>query len=430
MALRYSRNGPRGARVESSARRRAQRSNPALSPAEGGERPDGPTVRGPTTLIIRNGHVLLPEGWRSGIDIRVEDGAIERIGAGLSAAGAAVLDARGLTVAPGFIDVHIHGAAGAMCEDADPNSVARISTELARCGVTGFLPTLAAMPRARLRAAVETIVAVAGSEPGARMLGIHLEGPYLSPARAGAQPVAHMRAPSIEEFDELQATAGGLIRLVTVAPELPGAVPFIAAVRERGTRVSVGHTNANSEEMLLGIEAGATHVTHLFNAMPGVHHREPGVIGVGLTDDRVSVEVICDGHHLSPRIVDLTFRCKAPGKIALVSDAVGALGQPDGAYRMFGVDCIIADGAVRLRHGGNLAGSCLSLDRAVRNLRSWLPNLPLEDVLNAAARAPAAAAGVTETGVIAEGRFADLVVLDAAFQVVATICRGRVAWQR
>lgn len=375
-------------------------------------------------LLIRNGRLLRPDGWLESGDVRVAAGSIERIGAGLAPAGAEVFDARGLIVAPGFIDVHIHGAAGAMCEDADPDSVLRISATLAQFGVTGFLATLATLPPDRLTEAVDAIASVMGAEPGARILGIHLEGPYLSPLRAGAQAVPWMRLPSIEEFDALYDRCDGGIRLVTVAPELEGALPFIAAVRERGVAVSVGHSNASEQEMLLGIEAGATHVTHLFNAMRELHHREPGVLAVGLTDDRLSVELICDGHHLSPRIVDLALRCKPVGKAVFVSDAVGALGMPDGEYEMFGVRCAIGGGAVRLLHGGNLAGSCLSLDRAVRNVHAWLPQVPLEALLQAASTNAAAAIGVQSTGVIAEGADADLVLLDEHLEVVASVVRG------
>jgi N-acetylglucosamine-6-phosphate deacetylase len=281
-----------------------------------------------------------------------------------------------------------------------------------------------------LRAAVAAIIAVAGGEPGARILGIHLEGPYLSPWRAGAQTGRWMRAPSIEELDALQDLAGGRIRLVTVAPELHGALPLIAAARERGIAVAVGHSNATTEEVLLAVEAGATHVTHLFNAMCGLHHREPGIIGVALTEDAMSVELICDGHHVAPRAADLAFRCKPADKVVLVSDAVGALGMPDGDYEMFGVRCTIADGAVRRQEGGALAGSCAGLDTGVRNVRRWLTDVPLDRAVRAASWAPAAVIGETEAGRIVEGGRADLVVLDADLEVVETICGGTTVWRR
>lgn len=376
------------------------------------------------SLLVRNAAVLLLTGIRSGTDVRIDDDVIVAVGTDLPAQGARIFDAAGMIVAPGFVDVHVHGAAGAMFESGEEEQVRAISATLARFGVTGFLATIATLPADALRRAVAAVAAVIGTEPGARILGIHLEGPYLSPLRAGAQAVPYMRAPSIDEIDALQAIAGGAIRLVTLAPEVDGALDLIAALHARGVKVSAGHSNATAAEMLAGLGAGATHVTHLFNAMRELHHREPGPIGVGLTEDDVSVELICDGHHLHPRVVDLVFRCKPDGKVVLVSDAVAALGLPEGPCSMFGLDCVIEGGAVRLRQGGNLAGSCLSLDRAVRNVRDWLPRLPLERILRAATSAPAAVIGETRVGEIAAGKAADLVILDARLKVVATVLRG------
>jgi N-acetylglucosamine-6-phosphate deacetylase len=380
--------------------------------------------------VLRKGTVVLPEGMQAGVDIRIDGDLIDRVGRDVPCGGAAISDMSGMLVAPGFIDLHVHGAAGAMCEHADIAGIERISTTLAHCGVTGFLATVATLPAAQLQAAVEAIAAVSGSEPGARILGIHLEGPYLSPWRAGAQVGRWMRAPSIEAVDALQDRCGGRIRLLTVAPELDGALPFIAAVRERGVTVAIGHSNATSDEALLGIEAGATHVTHLFNAMRPLHHRDPGIIGVALSEDAISVELICDGHHLAPRIVDLAMRCKPPGKAVLVSDAVGALGMPDGDCELFGVACTIANGTVRVKHSGNLAGSRSGLDCALRNLRGWRPEVPADSLLRTASSAPAAVIGATDTGAIAEGRRADLVVLDPDLDVVETICGGVTVWTR
>jgi N-acetylglucosamine-6-phosphate deacetylase len=264
-------------------------------------------------LLLRNADALLPSGRQPATDIRVDGGVIDRIGHDLPGSGAALFDATGTLVAPGFVDVHVHGAGGGMCEDADVAALERISATLVRCGVTSFLATIATLPTARLCAAVETIASFVGSEPGARIAGIHLEGPYLNPERAGAQAAQWMRRPSIDEFDALQTLAGDRIRLVTVAPELDGALPFIAAVRERGVTVAIGHSNATAAETRLGIEAGATHVTHLFNAMRELHHREPGLIGPALTEDAVSVELICDGHHVAPEVIDMAWRCKPRG---------------------------------------------------------------------------------------------------------------------
>lgn len=378
-------------------------------------------------LLLRGGEVLTPQGLRQGIDVRIDDGVITHVGPALSGAAAEVVDARDLIVAPGFIDVHVHGAGGAMCEQADPAGIDTISTTLARFGTTGFLATIATLPVEALRQAVRVVTGAVGDEPGARILGIHLEGPYLNPQRAGAQAIPWMRAPSIEEFDALQDLSGGLIRLVTIAPELDGAIPFIRAVRERDVVVAAGHSNATEAEMRLAVHAGVTHVTHLFNAMRELHHREPGIAGVALTDDRLSTELICDGHHLSAQAVDLALRCKPPLKAVLISDAVGALGLPDGQYEMFGVRCVVAEGAVRLQDGGQLAGSCLTLDCAVRNVRRWRPDLPLADLLGAASRAPALAVGM-DLGTIEPGKEADLVLLNRELSVNQTIRGGVVVW--
>jgi N-acetylglucosamine-6-phosphate deacetylase len=386
-------------------------------------------VIGMPALLFRRADVVTPDGLRSGVDVRVDDGVITHVGPGLSTAGAAVIDAHGLLLTPGFIDIHIHGAAGAMCEAGDAEQIEAISVTLARFGITGFLATIATLDPEPLRRAVAAVAAAAGHECGARILGIHLEGPYLSPLRPGAQAVQCMRPPSIEEFDALQDLSGDMIRLITLAPEIPGALPFVRAVRERNVRVSAGHSNATSAEMELALQAGVTHVAHLFNAMRELHHREPGILGVALTEDEVSTEIICDGHHVSPTAIDLALRCKPPSKLVLITDAVAALGMPDGEYEMFGMACVIENGAVRLKAGGQLAGSCLTLDQAVRNVRRWKPDIRLADLLHSASWAPALAVGLDdERGKLERGRDADMVLLDRNLKVVRTFRGGVQVW--
>ncbi len=379
--------------------------------------------------MIANARVLTATGWLDGATVLIEAGRIVAVDT-QPASSAASLDATGCVIVPGFVDVHIHGADGVMCEDGHATSVLRISETLARFGVTGFLATIAALDVASLRRAVVAVSEAAGQERGARILGIHLEGPYLNPRRAGAQSIPAMRAPSIGEVLELQELSGGRIRLITLAPELEGAVEFIGAAKSHGIRSALGHSNATEAEMHLGVEAGGCHVTHLFNAMRELHHREPGILGVALTDDRLSVELICDGHHLAPRTIDVALRCKPDGKVVFVSDAVGALGMPDGDYEMFGVRCVIAAGSVRLRDGSQLAGSCLSLDQAVRNVHRWLPRLPLERIMRAASLAPLAMLGIGDRGVIAPGMIADLAVLDAELKPLVTLVGGEVVFDR
>jgi N-acetylglucosamine-6-phosphate deacetylase len=374
--------------------------------------------------LIRRGDVVTLDGVRRDLDVRIDDGMITDVGSTLSTADAQIIDVHGLIVAPGFVDIHVHGAAGAMCESGDPAQIETISATLAHFGVTGFLATIATLPPEALRAAVRAVADIAGHEPGARILGIHLEGPYLNPLRAGAQAMRLMRPPSMEEFDTLYGLSGGLIRLVTVAPELEGSLPFIEAVRDRGVMVAAGHSDATAGEIELAIAAGVTHVTHLFNAMRPWHHREPGIVGVALTDDRLSVELICDGHHLSEHAVDLALRCKPRDKVVLVSDAV-ACGVPDGEREIFGTRCVVAAGAIRLKESGQLAGSCLSLDQAVHNVHRWNPQLPLQHLLHMCSHSAASVIGLAEEiGTIAPGKKADLVLLDPALQVVRTLRGG------
>ncbi len=379
------------------------------------------------SLLLRNGSVLVAGGMRARTDVHIADGVIARIGPGIEAPGADEIDCAACIVAPGYVDLHIHGAAGVLCESGDTGAIRRISEILPRYGVTAFLPTLAALPPQRLRTAVAAIAAVQGGEPGARILGIHLEGPFLNPTFAGAQRSDWMRAPALAELEELQSLAAGAIRLITVAPELPGAIPFIAAARRLGVTVSIGHTGATAEQMREAIAAGALHVTHLFNAMRPLHHREPGPIGIALADDKVSVELICDGHHLDPTAVALAWRCKPRDKLVLVSDSV-ALDMPEGSCKLFDSDCVIGGGAIRLAKSGALAGSCLGLDQALRNLRAWLPDAPLEALLASTSANAAATIAETRAGSLVVGAPADLVVLDRNLEIAATLSGGKIIW--
>lgn len=381
-------------------------------------------------LLIRQGRVLLPHGWGEETDVRVEAGLIDRVGNDVAAPGARVIDAKGCMVVPGFVDLHIHGAFGWLCESGNPEAVYELSRMLPQFGITAFLPTLASLPRRRLKTAVEAFARATGGEPGARILGIHLEGPFLNRHCAGAQNRRWMRLPDLTEFDDLLAASGGLVKMTTIAPELPGAVPLIALAAERGVVVALGHSEAREEEVLVAIDAGATHVTHLYNAMRPFHHREPGLVGVALTDANVTVELVADGHHVCPRAVDLAWRLRAGSGIALVSDAV-ALGLPEGEHKLDGMRCVVQNGAVRTANGGRLFGSCLALDRAVRNVCQWLPTVAPERVLEAAAVTPNRILRRDDQfGQIQVGYHADLVVLDENYRVECTIVGGRVVYER
>ncbi len=384
--------------------------------------------RAASATLIRGASVVTTDAIVSDCDLRIEGGAIAEIGARLADKGAKCVEAGGRLLAAGLIDCHLHGAGGAMFEDGTRAAVETILSLLPRFGTTGVVATVATLPPEPLHRAVEAIAGSRGSTCGARVIGIHLEGPYLNPSRCGAQEAAWMRAPSIAELDALQEQAGGLIRLVTVAPELPGALAFIAAARARGVRIAIGHTEADEAQMSAAIAAGATHVTHLYNAMAPLHHRAVGALGVALTDDALSVELICDGHHLHRRAVDIALRCKPRDRVVLVSDGA-AVGVAEGEISLFGAPCRIEGGAVCRADGGQLAGSCLSLDAALRNVRAWHSEMSVTHLLCMASAAPAQAVGVEATyGQIAMGRPADLVLLDGAWQVEATWVGGRLVF--
>jgi len=378
----------------------------------------------PRPLLVRGGAVLAADGWREACDVRLEGDRIAAIGRALSDEGCDPIEARGLRVVPGFVDLHVHGAGGAMFEDGDAGSARRIVGTLPRFGTTALLATIATLPPEALRRAVDVAAAAMRATAGARILGIHLEGPFLNPERAGAQPRAAMRPPAFEEFDALQRRAQGAIRLVTLAPELPNALELIAALRRRGVRVALGHSVASAAQVEAAIAAGASHVTHLFNAMGPLHHRAPGLPGVALTHDDLAVELIADGAHVDRRVVDLVWRCKPPERVLLVSDGVAAVGAGRGPRTLFGAACVVSD-AVRRADTGQLAGSCIALADAVRNVAAWCPRLPLEQVLRAASTWPASSLDLEpRAGTLAVGAPADLVLLDRELVARAVICRG------
>jgi N-acetylglucosamine-6-phosphate deacetylase len=270
--------------------------------------------------------------------------------------------------------------------------------------------------------ALAALRALPPDHTGAVPLGLHLEGPALAPAHAGAHAPAHLRAPSPELVAGWTRAAG--VRLVTLAPELPGALDVVRGLVAAGVVVAVGHTGADTATAEAAVDAGATVATHLFNAMRGLDHRDPGVVGVALTDARVVVGLIVDGLHVHPRVVDLAWRAKGPGGLALVTDATAALGAPHGAGRLGDVDIVLGVDGVR-DAGGRLAGSALRMDAAVRALRA-ATGCSAADAVAAASVVPARVLGEHDRGRVAPGARADLVVLDDGLHVVATVVGGRV----
>lgn len=339
------------------------------------------------------------------------------------------VDAGGGYIAPGFIDLHVHGGAGADAMDERPGAFERWCRHHASHGSTAVMATTMTASTGDLLAALERIrVAAAASKgpdwPGARILGIHIEGPYLSEKRAGVQNAAHFRRPEEEEIREILERVRGLPCLITLAPEAPGCMEWIPRLAAAGLRVSMGHTDATYAVAKEAIGRGAFQSTHTFNAMRGLHHRDPGVVGAALESDEVCAEVIADGHHVHPAALGLLYRLKGPGGIALITDAVGMAGLPDGDHVFDGRAVRVEGGACRLPDG-TLAGSLLGMDQAVKRMVEEV-GVPLTDAVAMASATPARQAGAADRkGRLAAGYDADVVVLDSELRCRYTWVEGR-----
>jgi N-acetylglucosamine-6-phosphate deacetylase len=338
----------------------------------------------------------------------------------------------GTLLAPAMVDIHVHGAAGHDVMEGTPEGVARVTSFLATRGVGAFLPTTVTAPiddTLRALAGLATLIETAAQDPlangGATPLGIHLEGPFLSHAKRGVHPPAQLQPPSVALFDRFWQAARGTIRLMTIAPELPGALELITHAARLGVRVSLGHSNATAAETEAGIAAGAQSATHTYNAMRGLDHREPGMLGVVLDDDKLYAELICDGIHVDPVAVRLYYRAKGPDRAILITDGMSATGMPNGRYKLGGFDVDVADG--RATSDGVLAGSVLTMDRAIENFFRFT-GAPLATVAQLATHNPAALTGFDQQhGAIAAGRRADLIALSPEGKLVATCIAGRFA---
>jgi N-acetylglucosamine-6-phosphate deacetylase len=356
--------------------------------------------------------------------VLVEDGVITWVGAGRPPGPpATVVEApEGALIAPGFIDLQVNGACGEDAADG-PDAIAAISAALPASGVTAYLPTITSRPLPEMARFALTAGQAGG--PGAEVLGAHLEGPFLNPERSGAHDPGSLLAPSPERVEQL---LDGRPRMVTLAPELPGATAAIIRLTRSGTVVAAGHTAADYETARLAIEAGVTFGTHVFNAMAHFHHRHPGVVGALLDDRRVTVGMVADGQHLHPATCSQILRGKGWRRVALTTDQTAAAGMPPGPYRLSGRE-VISDGTVVRLPAGPLAGSAATMDALVRNLVR-LSGIRPETAIAMASAVPARCLGLRGRGAIRPGCRADLVVLDSDLRVRATVVAGRLAYRR
>jgi N-acetylglucosamine-6-phosphate deacetylase len=346
--------------------------------------------------------------------------------------GIRVVDFGDAILAPGFVDIHIHGGAGHDVMRADASGLAAVEQLLFKHGVTSYFPTTVTAPVDQTWSALDRLadaIESAGQDEGSRKeraqpLGIHLEGPFLSHTRRGVHPPENLLLPTLPTFDRFWQAARGHIRVLTIAPELEGARDVIAEAAQRGVCVSLGHSDADLNATRAAVAAGARHATHTFNAMRPLDHRDPGIIGDVLTDPRLSADIIADGIHLDPAIVELFLKAKGPEGAVLITDAISATGMPDGRYRLGSLEVEVKNG--RCLVGGKLAGSVLTMDRAVRNVMQFA-HWDLQHALRLATLNPARVAGLANRGKLTAGTEADFVVLSPNGELRSTIIRGRVS---
>ena len=368
------------------------------------------------------GKVILKDRVLENGFLKIENGKIVHIGEKReSSIGKVDYDFSNFYISPGFIDVHIHGAMGEDFLDCDYAEIEKITTFLVSKGVTGFLPTIVTGPLTSMRSAVKKLERyIENQKAGAKVLGIHLEGPFLNPKYKGAQPEEHILEPKIEFLEELYSP---YLKLMTIAPEKDREFKVIRYLKERNVIISAGHTDASYDLMREAVLNGLSHITHLFNGMRPLHHRDPGIVGYALVND-VSVEVIVDGYHLSDVILKMVTKLKSKEKILLVTDSMMATGLDDGEYKLSGQKVIVKSGRAVLE-SGSLAGSTLTMDRAIKNMMSMV-GINIVDAVFMASYAPAKLLGVEDRkGSIDIGKDADITVFDENLNIKMTMVEGK-----
>jgi N-acetylglucosamine-6-phosphate deacetylase len=394
----------------------------------------------PPSGVLSGGRVVTPEGVLSPGWIRLAGSRIDAVGPSEPPGPARLplTDLGGAWVLPGFVDLHVHGGGGTSFTEGTAEDARRAAEFHRRNGSTTMLASLVTAPLADLEARAAMLAGLAAEGV---IAGLHLEGPFLAAARCGAQDPRHMIAPDVAAFASLHAAAAGQLRVITLAPELPGATDLITAAVQAGVIAAVGHTDATADVTSAAVDAGASHATHLFNGMRPLHHREPGPVGALLDRDEVSCEVIADGVHLHDTAIRLVARAAGPGRLVLITDAMAAAGMPDGRYRLGSMWVDVAGGEARLaadagpgagarpgagagpRVSGAIAGSTATMASVVRH--AVAAGLPVTDVAAAASTNPARVLGLAgRTGALRPGLDADLVVCDEALGLRAVMRRG------
>ncbi|OAB26108.1 N-acetylglucosamine-6-phosphate deacetylase [Paenibacillus macquariensis subsp. defensor] len=370
-------------------------------------------------LVLRNSITPSASVWISaGKIMRIDTGDLPIIDGDYE-----LIDGRGHLLVPGMIDVHIHGANGFNMMDGKEESIQEVSRVCASTGCTSFLATSVSSTIEDLLEMIRSVKLVKGHEAGAKIAGIHLEGPYLNPKRKGMQNEKYLRHPDLEEMKMIFEEAGSLIKMVTIAPELPGGMELISFLKEQGVIIAIAHSDATYEEAKQAFTAGASHVTHCFNGMRPIHHRDPGLIVAAFEEKHVSLQAIVDNVHLHPAIIRLMHSLKGPEGMVLITDALQAMGMGDGNYIFGGHHVTVESGIARLEDG-TLASSTVTMNEALRYTVET--GISLIDAVQMASTTPATILGLQQKGEISLGFDADLVLLDEEFRVLWTMVGGQI----
>jgi N-acetylglucosamine-6-phosphate deacetylase len=362
--------------------------------------------------------------------ILIEDGVIAGIGqTNVAPPNVNTLDARGRIIAPGFIDIHIQGAGGADVLDVTPDALKAISQTCGRFGVTGFLATTVFKQNQKNEHLLLAARYVGRDLGGANLLGIHLEGPFISPEKKGMILPNCLSAPSLQLFDEIQDVTGGWLKIMTIAPELPGNLEIVRHLIGSNIIASFGHSNATYKQTLDGFEAGISHVTHLFNAMPSIHHRSPGPLIAIFQTKHITAQLIADGVHIHPAVVKLTFDLLGPDRFIPITDGMQAMGLPDGSFVYNGLEYESKNGTARYKDG-TLIGTALGLSQLLGRFMVFT-GCPLDIAIRTVTENPAKLLGIeSKKGTIAQGKDADLVLLDQDYSIHTTIVAGKIVFQK
>lgn len=375
-------------------------------------------------MFIKNCKMIYPDRVEEG-SVLIKEGKIVEINP-KSVQDKCTIDAQGLYLSPGFIDIHIHGAGGRDVMEGSYEAINDISKVIAKKGITSFVPTTMTLEAKKIHQAVSSIneAMIRGTE-GANVLGVHLEGPFISPLMIGAQNPLYIQSPSVESFKSLVGDFIKSIITVTIAPEIEGAVELIKFLRQNNISVSIGHSKATYLQAIEGIKCGVSHATHLYNAMTGLHHRDAGVVGA-IFDSSITTEVICDGIHIGYPALRIALKQKSADKLMLISDAMMACCMPDGRYTLGGQKVIAENHSARLENGA-LAGSVLTIDRAIKNLYENT-DYELFEVVKMATINPAKHCRIgNRKGIIKEGYDADLVLFDEKIQIQSVVINGAIS---